>query len=80
MSRLRLTSHIEPSCYRTFVYFEVSPTETVQHARIKVASVSSTVDSAVLRAVRLLPPFRPGYQQGKPVTVSFTIPLRIATQ
>jgi TonB family protein len=78
--RLHLSGKIEQSCYRTMVYFEVSPTGAVQHVRIAAASQSPAVDTALLRAVRSLPTLRPGYQQGKPVRVSFTMPFRTATQ
>jgi protein TonB len=78
--RMRLSGKIEPSCYRTMVYFEVSPAGVVRHAKVTTASQSPAVDAALLRAVRSLPTLRPGYQQGKPVTVSFTMPFRTATQ
>lgn len=80
MSRLRLIGKVEPSCYRALVYFEVDPTGAVQHARIVAASHSAVVDSALLQAVRSLPRLRPGQQHGRPITVSFTMPLRVATQ
>jgi protein TonB len=79
--RLKLpASKVEPNCYRVFPSFEVSATGIVQHARIKQHGGSAVVDSAVLQAVRSLPRFKPGRQAGHAVAVSFTIPMRIATQ
>ena len=78
--RMRLSGKIEPSCYRTILYFEVSSAGVVRHARVATASQSSAVDAALLQAVRSLPALRPGYQQGKPVAVSFTMLIRTATQ
>ncbi len=80
MKRTQLSGKIEPSCYRTIVYFEVSSTGLVHRAKIKKASQSAAVDAALLRAVGSLPTLRPGYQQGKPVAVSFTMMLRTATK
>lgn len=78
MKRLRPFGKIEPSCYRVNVYFEVDSTGAVQHARILHTSESSVIDSAALKAVRSLPKLRPGYQQGRPVTVSLTMPFTVA--
>lgn len=80
LKRLRPSGKIEPSCYRVMIYFEVNPIGAVQHARIIYSSQSKVIDSASLQAVRSLPKMRPGYQQGQPVTVSFTMPFSIATQ
>lgn len=80
LKRLRPSGKIEPSCYRVVVYFEVNPGGAVQHAKILHSSQSAVIDSASLQAVWSLPKFRPGYQQGRPVTVSFTMPFSIATQ
>jgi protein TonB len=56
------------------IYFEVSPSGAVQHIKLLRATGSSSVDSALVTAAKKLPHFIPGYQNGKPVTVSFIIP------
>jgi protein TonB len=56
------------------VYFEVNSTGTVRHVKLLRATGSASVDSALVTVTKKLPRFIPGYQNGKPVTVSFTIP------
>lgn len=56
------------------VYFEVSSTGTVRHVQLLRATGSASVDSALVTVTKKLPRFIPGHQDGKPVTVSFTIP------
>jgi protein TonB len=56
------------------VYFEVSPSGAVQHVKLLRATGSASVDSALIAATKKLPLFLPGYQNGKPVTVGFTMP------
>jgi protein TonB len=56
------------------VYFEVNSTGTVQHVKLLRATGSASVDSALVIVTKKLPRFTPGYQNGKPVTVSFTMP------
>lgn len=56
------------------VYFEVNSMGTVQHVKLLRATGSASVDSALVTVTKKLPRFTPGYQNGKPVTVSFTIP------
>ena len=56
------------------IYFEVSPLGAVQHIKLLRATGSASVDSALVTAAKKLPRFIPGYQNGKPVTVSFTMP------
>lgn len=38
-------------------------------------SVSEGLDTEAMRVVKMLPPFKPGYQQGKPVLVYFSLPV-----
>lgn len=56
------------------VYFEVNSTGTVQHVKLLRATGSASVDSALVTVTKKLPRFIPGYQNGKPVTVSLTMP------
>ena len=44
-----------------------------------VKSLGAAYDEAVLAAVRQLPRFTPGKQDGKAVDVSFTVPILFAT-
>lgn len=57
----------------TAVYLEVNPTGAVQHVKLLRATGSIAMDSALTAAAKALPRFTPGYQGGKPVTVSLTI-------
>ena len=59
---------------RVFANFIVNASGEVQDARI-VKSLSEAYDEAVLNAIRSLPRFVPGKQNGKPVAVSFTVPI-----
>ncbi len=46
-----------------------------------VRSVSPGIDSEAVRVISILPKFsKPGYQQGKPVMVYYTIPLTLRLQ
>ena len=76
MKRLRVTkAALEASEGRPIIYFEVAPTGQVQHVRITRTSHSAGLDASLLAAVKSLPVFKPGYQSGHPVTVSFNIPI-----
>jgi protein TonB len=59
---------------RSFVKFIVAADGTVRQAAI-VMGFRPDCDSAVVQAVRQLPRFEPGIQEGKPVAVSFTAPV-----
>jgi TonB family protein len=59
---------------RVFANFVVDTDGTVQNATI-VKSLSAVFDNAVLAAIRQLPRFEPGKQNGKAVAVSFTVPI-----
>jgi TonB family protein len=61
---------------RVFVRFEVNKRGIVSHAKI-VKGLRADVDSAVVAATRQLPRFTPGKQNGRVVTVSFTLPITI---
>jgi TonB family protein len=61
---------------RLFVELTVAETGDIQEVRI-LKGVNSSVDSAVLTAVRRLPRFEPGRQNGRPVKVSLTMPIPV---
>lgn len=59
---------------RVFVGFTVGPDGLVHGAKI-VKGIGAGCDEAVLAAVQQLPRFIPGKQAGRPVAVSFTVPV-----
>ena len=59
---------------RVLVSFEVAKNGSIRKAHI-MQGIGGGCDEAVLAAVRHLPRFTPGHQQGKPVAVSFTVPV-----
>lgn len=64
---------------RVFVSFMVTETGEVRDALI-VKGLSSPYDNAVLDAVRNMPRFVPGKQDGKTVPVRFTVPVQFLTE
>jgi TonB family protein len=64
---------------RVFANFVVDTDGTVQDAVI-VKSLSLVFDNAVLAAIRQLPRFEPGKQNGKAVAVSFTVPVEFKSE
>lgn len=69
-----------PDWPRTVVAFVVGADGVVCEEQVIVSSQVSAYDKALLDAVRALPKFRPGYQDGKAVPVSFKIPISIRLQ
>ncbi len=63
---------------RVFVSFVVNSTGDVFNPQI-VKGLGPEYDAAVLAAIAQLPRFKPGTQDGKPVAVSFTVPILFAT-
>ena len=59
---------------RVMVTFIVTEAGEVRDVRIR-QGIDSRIDSAVVRAVRALPRFTPGRQRGRPVSVSFAVPI-----
>ncbi|MBU6119771.1 TonB family protein [Hymenobacter siberiensis] len=64
---------------RVFVSFLVTESGEVRNGKI-VKGIGGGCDEEVLAAVRLLPRFIPGTQQGRPVSVSFTVPVTFNIQ
>jgi TonB family protein len=64
---------------RIFASFVVDTDGTVQDVKT-VKGLSPAFDEAVLGAIRQLPRFEPGKQNGKAVAVSFTIPIEFRTE
>ena len=59
---------------KVFVSFSIDAHGDVVNTRI-VKGVFPSIDAAVVKAVQQLKRFTPGQQDGKPVTVSFTVPI-----
>ncbi|WP_170111359.1 energy transducer TonB [Mangrovibacterium marinum] len=64
---------------RVFVRFVVNTDGTIADAHV-VRSVDSLLDAEALRVVRLMPRWKPGSQNGRPVRVNFTIPINFVLQ
>ena len=60
-----------------FVSFIVTNEGAVQEAKI-IKGLAKEYDEAVITAVQKLPAFSPGRQDGKPVSVSYTVPIQFA--
>lgn len=58
-----------------FVYFVVGKDGKVKDGRV-LRPVDPRLDEEALRVVSSLPDFEPGRQQGKPVSVQYTIPVK----
>jgi protein TonB len=69
-----------PDWKRTMVYFVVGPSGVIHSEKIVTSSEVPAYDQATLQAVRALPRLKPGYQNGRPVSVAFTIPIAIHIQ
>ncbi|QIL78441.1 TonB family protein [Hymenobacter sp. HDW8] len=63
-----------PGQRRVFVSFTVGPHGGVYAVKLQ-KGVGGATDAAVLAAVQRLPRFVPGKQNGRPVAVSFTVPV-----
>jgi len=60
----------------TYVRFVVTKTGEVANIEI-VRSVDENLDKEAIRVISMLPDFKPGKQNGKPVNVYYTIPINI---
>ncbi len=59
---------------KAFASLVVGPSGVVRDAKI-VKGIGASCDEAVLTAIRGLPRFKPGRQNGRPVSVIFTVPV-----
>jgi TonB family protein len=64
---------------KVYVSFVVSKEGKVANAKI-TRSVNPLLDKEALRVVNQMPTWKPGYQKGKPVNVSFTVPINFVLQ
>lgn len=66
-----IDAHIEG---RVLVQFVLTEKGEVTEAKV-VRSVHPLLDSAAVDAIRMMPPWKPGVQNGKPVKVMYTQPI-----
>lgn len=64
---------------RVYVTFVVNTDGSVADARI-ARGVDPSLDKEALRVVNTLPKWKPGKQRGKPVRVSYTVPINFVLQ
>ncbi len=64
---------------RVYVTFVVNTDGSVADARI-ARGVDPSLDKEALRVVNTLPKWKPGQQRGKPVRVSYTVPINFVLQ
>ena len=64
---------------KVFVSFVVSSNGKVEQAKI-VKAVDPELDAEALRVINLMPPWKPGTQHGKAVSVAYTMPIMFALQ
>jgi len=62
---------------KVYVTFVVEADGSVSRAKV-VRGVDPSLDAEALRVVNALPKWKPGYQKGKAVPVSYTIPINFA--
>jgi len=64
---------------KVYVNFVVDKDGSVSNARI-ARGVDASLDKEALRVVNSLPKWKPGMQRGKPVRVSYTVPISFVLQ
>ncbi|MCQ2235596.1 MAG: energy transducer TonB [Bacteroidales bacterium] len=64
---------------RVFVSFVVDKTGSVTNARV-ARGIDPNLDKEALRVVNSMPKWTPGMQRGKPVKVSYTVPINFVLQ
>jgi protein TonB len=64
---------------KVYVQFVVDKTGAITNARI-ARGVDPSIDQEALRVVNNLPRWKPGMQRGKPVRVSYTVPINFQLQ
>lgn len=60
---------------RVFASFVVEKDGSISTIKI-LRGVSKTIDAEAIRVIELMPNWKPGTQNGKPVRVKYTIPIR----
>jgi TonB family protein len=70
----RRPAQVPPGGGKVYVQFVVGPQGTITSTRI-VKGFDPACDAEALRAVAALPRWQPGYQNGQPTAVQFTVPI-----
>ena len=60
---------------KVIVQFIIEQDGSISNPKI-LQSVSETIDAEAIRVIELMPKWQPGMQDGKPVKVQYTLPLR----
>uniref|UniRef100_UPI003216FF01 M56 family metallopeptidase n=1 Tax=uncultured Draconibacterium sp. TaxID=1573823 RepID=UPI003216FF01 len=64
---------------KVYVTFVVTKDGSIANARI-ARGVDPLLDQEAIRVVNMQPTWKPGYQKGKPVNVSYTVPINFVLQ
>jgi len=64
---------------RVYISFVVNPKGLVEQVKV-VRGVDPNLDKEAIRVIESLPAWKPGKQRGKPVKVSFTVPINFVLQ
>lgn len=64
---------------KVYVTFVVTTDGAIANTKI-ARGVDPTLDNEAMRVVNSLPRWKPGYQRGKPVNVSYTVPINFVLQ
>jgi len=60
---------------RVFINFVVEPNGTISHVKV-LRGIGGGCDEEAIRVVNSMPKWKPGMQRGKPVRVSFNLPVK----
>jgi protein TonB len=71
-----IDNHLEG---KVFVRFTIDKKGEVKNAEV-IRSIDSSLDKEALRVVALMPKWRPGMTNGKPLNVSYTLPVTFRLQ
>ncbi|MFK5857102.1 MAG: energy transducer TonB [Bacteroidota bacterium] len=64
---------------RVFVNFVVEKDGSISNAKV-VSGVSPTLDAEALRVINAMPNWIPGTQKGKPIRVTYNLPVKFTIQ
>ncbi|MFA8434129.1 MAG: energy transducer TonB [Marinifilaceae bacterium] len=64
---------------RVFISFVINKTGNVEQVRI-LRGVDPSLDKEAIRVIKSMPKWKPGKQRGKPVKVSYTVPINFQLQ
>ncbi len=64
---------------RVFIHFVVEPDGTIDHVKV-LRGIGGGCDQEAVRVVKSMPKWVPGKQRGKPVRVSFNLPVKFTLQ